>query len=53
VKAQFIAGIAGMLLAAVLFLLDIPGTTPAPIIVILIVGIGLAANSKRTPILKS
>jgi hypothetical protein len=41
-----------MVLAAVLFLLDIPSTTPAPAITILIVGIALAATSKRTPILK-
>ena len=41
-----------MVLAAVFFLQDKPGTTPALAITILIVGIALVVTSKRTLIMK-
>ncbi|MFC2024417.1 hypothetical protein ACFLTJ_02420 [Chloroflexota bacterium] len=46
-RARLIVGIACSILAAVLLLLDIPSTTPAPAITILIVGIALIAMSRR------
>jgi len=47
VRARLIAGIACSVLAAVFFVLDIPSTTPAPAITILIVGVALIATSRK------
>ena len=46
-RARLIVGITCLVLAAVFFLLDIPSTTPAPAITILIVGVALVATSRK------
>jgi len=50
VRARLIAGITCTVLAAVFFVLDIPSTTPAPAITILIVGVALIATSRKGPL---